>query len=377
MRILDTTLFYTQASGGVRTYIDGKRQALLRRENTSHKVVMPGSDVFFDGDFVSLPAMPLPMAPGFRFPLRLGLWSSIMAGLQPDVIEAGDPYTPAWAAQRAARLLDVPSVGFYHSDLFTLVHHRVGRFLDPGTRAYIKRLYGGFDLVLSPSRLMAEQLHRCGVGEVHVQPLGVDLEAFQPQRAKPNARRALGISEDQHLLVFAGRGTQEKNIPVLLEAMRKLGPDYHLLLIGTGLQPDAPANVSVIHEFCPTPEVAGWMAAADALLHAGDQETFGLVALEGMASGLPVVCVDAGALPEVVPEDCGRRVRPNDGAAMADGVRDLFEHDQPAALGRRARAHVETRHSWDAVADSLVGHYRRILGDHEQPVLASTHESHS
>ena len=90
-----------------------------------------------------------------------------------------------------------------------------------------------------------------------------------------------------------------------------------------------------------------------------------------------VVCVDAGALPEVVPGDCGRHVRPNDGAAMAAGVRDLFEHDDPAALGRRARAHVETRHSWDAVAESLVGHYRRVLGDHEQPVLASTHESHS
>ena len=103
LRILDTTLFYTQASGGVRTYIDGKRQALLRRGDISHKVVMPGSGVFFDGDFVSLPAMPLPMAPGFRFPLRLGLWSSIIAGLQPDVIEAGDPYTPAWAAQRAAQ----------------------------------------------------------------------------------------------------------------------------------------------------------------------------------------------------------------------------------------------------------------------------------
>ncbi|HBL86377.1 MAG TPA: hypothetical protein DD399_05130 [Alcanivorax sp.] len=70
-------------------------------------------------------------------------------------------------------------------------------------------------------------------------------------------------------------------------------------------------------------------------------------------------------------------MRPNDGAAMAAGVRDLFEHDDPAALGRRARAHVETRHSWDAVAESLVGHYRRVLGDHEQPVLASTHESHS
>ena len=64
LRILDTTLFYTQASGGVRTYIDGKRQALLRRGDTSHKVVMPGSGVLFDGDFVSLPAMPSAVGAG-------------------------------------------------------------------------------------------------------------------------------------------------------------------------------------------------------------------------------------------------------------------------------------------------------------------------
>lgn len=375
MKILDSTLFYTQSSGGVRTYIDAKRQALLRRGDMSHKVVLPGAGVRFDRDFVQLPAMPLPLAPGYRFPLRLGLWANVMAGLQPDLIEAGDPYTPAWAAQRAARMLDVPAVGFYHSDLLSLIHHRVGAFLDAGTRGYIRRLYRGFDLVLSPSQLMARRLAECGVEDVQVQPLGVDLEAFHPQRAKPDARRRLGIEDDRPLLVFAGRGTQEKNIPVLLEAMRAL-PDYHLLLIGTGLQPDAPDNVSVIHEFCPAPEVAGWMAAADALVHAGDQETFGLVALEAMACGLPVVCADAGALPEVVPARCGRHAPANDGDGFAEAIRDLFEHDDPAALGRAARAHVESRHSWDTVVDSLLGHYRRVLGVYDQPVLARTHESH-
>ena len=375
MKILDTTLFYTQASGGVRTYVDAKRQALLRRGGMGHKVVLPGPGVRFEEDFIQLPAMPLPLAPGYRFPLRLGLWANVMAGLQPDLIEAGDPYTPAWAAQRAARMLDVPAVGFYHSDLMSLVHHRVGAWLDAGSASYIRRLYSGFDLVLSPSQLMARRLEECGVDDVQVQPLGVDLEAFRPDRAKPDARRRLGIEEDRPLLVFAGRGTQEKNIPVLLEAMRHL-PEYHLLLIGTGLQPDAPANVSVIHEFCPTPEVAGWMAAADALVHAGDQETFGLVALEGMACGLPVVCADAGALPEVVPEHCGRRATANDGGAFAEAIRDLFEHDDPAALGRAARAHVESQHSWSAVVDNLLGHYRRVLGEHEQPAMVPSHESH-
>ena len=377
MRIVDTTLFYTQASGGVRTYVDSKRRVLLKREGISHKVVMPGAKTHFDGDLIQLPAINLPMAPGFRFPLRVPTWGNIMAGLQPDIIEAGDPYTPAWAAQRAARLLDIPAVGFYHSDLFTLIHNRISRFLDSSTRLYINRLYEGFDLVLSPSKLMAEQLNRCGIRDVTVQPLGVDLEAFHPGKRKPDAKRQLGIDEDTPLLVFAGRGTQEKNIPVLLDAMRALGPEYHLLLIGTGLQPDAPSNVSVIHEFCPTPEVAGWMAAADALVHAGDQETFGLVALEGMACGLPVVCVEAGALPEVVPEHCGRRAKPNSGPAMAEAVLDLFEHADPKATGLAARRYVEERHSWDTVVDSLLGHYRKVLGSHDdEPLLTRTHESH-
>lgn len=377
MRIVDTTLFYTQASGGVRTYIDSKRAALLRYPGVTHKVVYPGPRARFDGDFIQLPAINLPMAPGFRFPLRVPLWGSVMAGLQADIIEAGDPYTPAWAAQRAARLLDVPAVGFYHSDLLTLIHNRVSRFLDSSTRLYINRLYEGFDLVLSPSRVMAAQLQSCGIEDVCVQPLGVDLTAFHPDRRQPDARRLLGIDADKPLLVFAGRGTQEKNIPVLLEAMRELGADYHLLLIGTGLQHDAPENVSVIDQFRPATEVAGWMAAADALVHAGDQETFGLVALEGMACGLPVVCVEAGALPEVVPEHCGRRAAPNSGPAMARAVRDLFEQADPEAMGRTARAYVEQHHSWDVVVDNLLSHYRRLLGGRGQAPLARTHETHS
>ncbi len=378
LRIVDTTLFYTQSSGGVRTYIDSKRQVLLKRHGVSHKIVMPGAKPHFDGDFIRLPAIGLPMAPGFRFPLRVPTWGNIMAGLQPDIIEAGDPYTPAWAAQRAARMLDIPSVGFYHSDLCALIHNRFSRFLDSSTRLYVNRLYEGFDLVLSPSKLMAEQLHRCGIRDVTVQPLGVDLERFHPDRRRADARECLGIDESTPLLVFAGRGTQEKRIPVLIDAMRALGPDFHLLLIGTGIQEHVPANVSVIGEFLPSTEVAGWMASADALVHAGDQETFGLVALEGMACGLPVVHADAGALPEVVPEYCGRRARPNSGPAFAEAVLDLFTRADVKAMGAAARDYVEKHHSWENVVKSLLGHYRKVMGSHDdETLLTPSHESRS
>ncbi|MBN0182565.1 glycosyltransferase, partial [Pseudomonas aeruginosa] len=96
-----------------------------------------------------------------------------------------------------------------------------------------------------------------------------------------------------------------------------LGDGYHLLLVGSNMPTRVPRNTSVVDHFCDSLEVARLLASSDALLHAGDQETFGLVALEAMASGIPVVAVRAGALAEIVPERCGVLCAPNNGDAMA------------------------------------------------------------
>ncbi|HAQ27674.1 MAG TPA: glycoside hydrolase, partial [Pseudomonas sp.] len=136
--------------------------------------------------------------------------------------------------------------------------------------------------------------------------MGVDLETFQPSRRDPGLREELGLADDTRLLIFAGRGSREKNLGVLLETARQLGADYHLLLVGSGMPRQVPSNVTVVNRFCPAIEVARLMASCDVLLHAGNQETFGLVVLEAMASGIPVVAARAGALPELVPFHSGR-----------------------------------------------------------------------
>jgi alpha-1,6-mannosyltransferase len=104
------------------------------------------------------------------------------------------------------------------------------------------------------------------------------------------------------------------------------------------------------------------MASADALLHAGDQETFGLVILEAMACGIPVVAVAAGAFTEIVTESCGLLCTPNNPQAMANAVRELFSRGN-TRLGQQARQHVEQHYAWDTVVDSLLGHYHAVLGD--------------
>lgn len=363
MHIADITMFYAPASGGVRTYLDAKHRRLSVKPGIRHSLLIPGKHLSERDGVFTVPAPALPFGKGYRFPLRLAPWRNVLQDLQPDLIEVGDPYLTAWAALDARRQLDVPVIGFYHSDLPLLVSNRMGHWVTTNVEAYVSRLYSNFDRVLAPSQVMADKLIGLGVRNVFVQPLGVDLQTFHPSARDPELRAELGIAEDTRLLIFAGRGSKEKNLPVLLGCMKRLGAHYHLLLVGSSMPAVVPDNVTVIDEFCPASQVARLMASADALLHAGDQETFGLVILEAMASGIPVVAVAAGAFKEIVTPQCGVLCLPDHPLAMANAVRELFSLGS-TVLGKQARSHVERHYAWDAVVNSLLGHYRAVLGNH-------------
>lgn len=367
VHIADMTMFYAPASGGVRTYLEAKHRRLRLYSGVRHSVLVPGADYREQAGIYEVPSPLLPFGNGYRFPLRRAPWRLQLQRLQPDLIEVGDPYLTAWAALDAGRRLDVPVIGFYHSDLPRLATKRVGVWCGGRVSDYVARLYGQFDRVLAPSRIMAEKLQRLGVRDVFVQPLGVDLEVFQPARRDPGLKRELGLDEETRLMIFAGRGAREKNLHILLETARRLGAPYHLLLVGADMPQRVPDNVTVINRFQPAAAVARLMASSDVLLHAGDQETFGLVVLEAMACGIPVVAVRAGALAEIVPFSAGRLCRPNDSRAMAATVRELFEGDA-VRLGCQARRHVEAHHAWDAVVAGLLAHYHAVLGTAELPV---------
>ncbi|HCL15091.1 MAG TPA: glycoside hydrolase, partial [Pseudomonas sp.] len=99
----------------------------------------------------------------YRFPIRRAPWRNLLRSLRPDLIEVGDPYMTAWAALDAGRRLNVPVIGFYHSDLPLLVSNRIGSWLGTNLNGYVSRLYGSFDRVLAPSEVMADKLIHLGV----------------------------------------------------------------------------------------------------------------------------------------------------------------------------------------------------------------------
>ena len=134
--------------------------------------------------------------------------------------------------------------------------------------------------------------------------------------------------------MFAGRFAPEKHLDVLAAAVDRLGAPYTLLAIGAGPRPPSGARVRVLPFIAGTAELAQALASADAFVHAGDQETFGLSLLEAMACATPVVARRAGGLAELVDDSVGIGVDANDPALWAEAIAALFASD----LGpRRAR----------------------------------------
>ncbi|GHB02011.1 glycosyltransferase family 4 protein [Modicisalibacter luteus] len=366
MHIADVTMFHAPTSGGVRTYLQAKHRRLAQLPGVQASLLVPGAEAMQLGNLHTLPAMHLPFGQGYRFPLHRRRWAQALTRLRPDLIEAGDPYMTAWSALDAGQHLGVPVIGFYHSDLPRLMGDRLGPGVARRLERYVADLYSRFDRVLAPCRSMAERLGQWGVPNVHLQPLGVDLDTFHPRRRDPLLRDMLGLSPNTRLLVFAGRNSREKNIPELLATAQRLGSRYHLLIMGPHMPRRVPDNVTVFNRYCDSDEVARWFASADALVHAGTRETFGLVALEAMASGLPVVGVRAGALQENIPLGCGILCTPHSPDAMVQATQELFLNDAKS-MGRHARRHVERHYHWHAVVDTLLGHYRSVLGDSVMP----------
>jgi alpha-1,6-mannosyltransferase len=359
VHIADITMFYAPTSGGVRSYLTHKHRYLSAQPGIRHSILVPGARAGHDGGVHTLPAPPLGRS-GYRLPLRGAAWTEALCRLRPDLIEAGDPYRLAWAALAAGQRLGVPVIGFYHSDLPRLLETRFGHLARRLAERYVRLLYGHFTEVLAPSRAMAAQLRSIGVERVGVQPLGVDTQAFHPGRADAALRQRLGLAPGTRLLVFAGRAAREKNLHLLRAAARSLGPGYHLLLIGPGMPRGRDGNVTGLDGFMSPDQLPSQLAACDALIHAGTHETFGLVVLEAMASGLPVIGMRAGAVPELVIPGTGVLATETSSDALVEATRTLFSLDT-AAMGRRARRHVEDRYAWTRTLAALAANYRRVL----------------
>lgn len=359
MHVVDTTVFFSPTSGGVKRYLMAKHAWYAAHTPWRHTLLVPGErEAFVPGGVSTLRGIKVPGTFNYRLPLDPQRWSAMLAALEPDLIEVGDAFHPAWCAAQVAQRRGIPLVGFFHSNLPQLVTQRMGATLGRGFARYVRWLYARFDAVLAPSRYMRDYLHGLGITRVICQPLGVDVDTFNPAQRTLDVRRELGLPDRTRLLVYAGRFSGEKNLPVLREAFARLGEPYHLLLIGGGEAKAYAPNVTAMPYRRDSGELARWIASCDALVHAGTRETFGLVIVEALACGRPVVATRAGAIPELVDDRVGLLAEPDDAVSFADSIAALYDRDI-AALGAAARERA-LRLSWTQAFQAQLAIYASL-----------------
>lgn len=382
MKICDLVQSFTARSGGIRTYILAKQQYLQQTGRHEHVLIMPGEhDRTMNVAGGTVHEVASPFVPGYRpyrFNLRMDKVARLLAAERPDVIELASPYVLPWTAFRHRRRHACAVVGYYHADfpeayvaapVASVLGRQAGWAAGRVAEAYARAVHGRCDLTVTASPTYRRKLAALGVERVQEVPLGVDLEVFTPHRRSAQlwARHFPG-APDGPVLIYTGRLDREKQVEVLVEAFRRLPPHLNarLFLMGEGpLRPRLTVEAAGDPRFCVQPyepdrtRLAALLASADTYVTAGPFETFGLSVLEAQASGLPVVGVAAGALPDRVPRGLGALVPVGDAAAMAAAITDQLQCD-PRARGRAARAWVEREFGWPRVFAALVARYESL-----------------
>jgi len=363
--LVDTTMFFGARSGGIKRYLLAKRDWIRRhRPDLTHTLIVPGRiDRVAEGGVVEVASPRLPFSDGYRWPFGLKRWADTLVEARPDLIEAGDAFMPGRAAQEAASRIGAPVVGFCHTDPAALASLHLGEWASAPAQARWGAVYNRFDLVIAPSRFIAGRLQDAGVARVAVQPLGVDTDVFRPSAgARDSVRAQLGLASEERLLVFAGRAAREKNVTLLVETLDLLGAPYRLLLVGAGARLAPHPRIASIDFETDQRRLVRWLCGADAFVHANDQEPFGLVVLEALACGLPVVAPPTGGVAETVDDAVGQRARASTPEAFAEAIEALFERDLDA-IGRAARARAEARYGWNGVFPRLMALYGELCPD--------------
>ena len=391
MQVLMISDVYFPRINGVSTSIETFRQALATR-GVEVSLIAPAYDEQDPGDddaaLMRVPSRQLPLDPEDRMMRRSSI-DALLPDLrkrQFDLVHIQTPFVAHYAGVALAARLNLPCVATYHTFFEEYLYHYIPflprEWLKGLARRFSRQQCNALDAVIVPSRAMRDTLAAYGVERpMHVLPTGLPESRFAGGDGC-YFRNRYGIPKSRKLLLFVGRVAHEKNIGFLIEMLghlRMTQPEALLLITGEGpavgalkqsvSQSGLEDAVRFLGYLDRHNELHDCYRAADIFVFASRTETQGLVLLEAMAIGRPVVALARMGTCDILAGERGCRIAPDDPRGFAQVVNTLLTLDKPArlTLEQEARQHAREWH-----ADEMAGRLQRLY-----ETLLAAHRNHN
>lgn len=352
MHIAFFTNYYHPVVNGVVRSVAAFREVLMKQGHNVFVFAQSDGDYKDTEPFIfRYPSLPLPLPGDISAALPVSPFvEQLLPALKLDVIHTHHPILLGQTAARRAKELGLPLVFTFHTQYWEYTHYvpfpqeAIQDFIKNRVHKWLRDYMRKCQHIIIPSESMKEILVRDYGLENHytVIPTGTNLEPFQ--RANGKALRKKNGWQKDTVLISIGRLAPEKNWDTLLQAFARLLPEHpklRLVIIGDGpgredleqlAEEVGVANRVTFTGALPFDQIPTYLKAADIFTFASVTETQGLVTIEAMAAGLPVVAVNASGTRDIVKHGKQGFLVDNDADALAKGIRKLLS--DPERLGR-------------------------------------------
>lgn len=396
MHIAFFTNYYHPVVNGVVRSVASFRETLMKQGHNVFIFAQSNPNYKDTEPFIfRYPSLPLPLGEiSTALPVSPFV-DQLLPMLKLDVIHTHHPILLGQTAARKAGELDLPLVFTFHTQYWEYTHYvpfpqeTVQEFLKNAVHRWLKEFMQKCQHIIIPSESMREILVRdYGLHERYsVIPTGTNLEPFL--NADGKALRLEKGWQDEKVLISVGRLSPEKNWDTLLRAFAKTSekhPDSRLVLIGDGTARQSLEELSsalgvtdrvTFTGALPFEDIPRYLKAADLFVFASVTETQGLVTIEAMAAGLPVVAVDGPGTRDIVGHGKQGFLVENDPDALAKGLNKLLS--DPQRIKRLSNQALKKAKTFDInqLGKQLIGVYEQAIEDKKagQFVTLNTEET--
>ncbi len=350
----------------------------LQRHGNQVLVICPDGGIteYKGAKIYGISGFPLPMYPELTLALPRPAIGEVLEKFNPDVIHVVNPAVLGLAGIVHSKIHNIPLVASYHTHLPQYLQHYGLGMLEGLLWELLKAGHNQAALNLCTSTAMVKELTSHGIERVDLWQRGVDTELFHPSLVSEQMRQKLSQNNSEApLLLYVGRLSVEKEIERIKPILEGI-PEARLALVGDGPHREAlekhfiGTNTYFVGYLTGT-DLASAFASADAFVFPSRTETLGLVLLEAMAAGCPVVAARSGGIPDIVTDGVNGYLfepKSDDAGAIAATMRLLEKKEEREAIRQNARQEAE-RWGWSAATRQLQSFYEKVV-DSQMPTAA-------